>query len=101
MVTFVEVYNGRSVILPELWSSSDKKLLFTDASCALSVGKNCSDLSWEKVQDLAQYQIAVKELFPIVLALEMLGFALADKKILFMTDDMATVHVINKQNCND
>lgn len=102
---FVEAYNGRSVILPELWSSSDQELLFTDASGALGfaavLGKNWFALSWEKVQDLAQYHIAVKELFPIVLALEIWGVALADKKILFMTDNMAIVHVINKQTCKD
>ena len=33
---FVEVCNGRSfILLSELWSSSDKELLFTDASGAL------------------------------------------------------------------
>lgn len=25
-------YNGKSVMLPEIWSSSDEELLFTDAS---------------------------------------------------------------------
>ncbi|XP_062593507.1 uncharacterized protein LOC134254984 isoform X1 [Saccostrea cucullata] len=102
---FIESYNGRSVILPDVWSSSDKEMLFTDASGSLGfaavLGTSWFALSWEEVLDLAQYQIAIKELFPIVLALEIWGPALANKKILFMTDNMAIVHTINKQTCKD
>lgn len=32
---FLENYNGKSVLLPEIWSSSEKELLFTDASGSL------------------------------------------------------------------
>lgn len=102
---FIESYNGRSVILPDIWLSSDKELLFTDASGSLGfaavLGKNWFALSWENVPDLAQSQIAIKELFPIVLALEIWGPLLANKKLLFMTDNMAIVHAINKQTCKE
>lgn len=62
---FVEAYNGGLVIRPELWSSSDKDLLFTDASGAV-IGGNWFAFRWEEVQNLAQYQIPVKKMFPIV-----------------------------------
>lgn len=54
-----------------------------------------------KVPNLAKCQIAIKELFPIVVALELWGTVLENKKILFMTDNMAIVHAINKQTCKD
>lgn len=46
-------------------------------------------------------QIAVKELFPIVLALEICGSEMANRKILFMSDNMAVVEVINKQSSKE
>lgn len=102
---FLENYNGKSVLLPEIWSSSNKELLFTDASGSLGfaavLGSQWFALSWEKVPNLAKCQIAIKELFPIVVALELWGTVLENKKILFMTDNMAIVHAINKQTCKD
>jgi hypothetical protein len=101
---FVESYNGRSVLLPDIWSSSDKELLFTDASGSLGfaavLGTDWFALGWGEVLNF-EYQIAIKELFPIVLALEIWGPRLANKKILFLTDNMAIVHAINKQTCKD
>lgn len=102
---FLENYNGKSVLLPEIWSSSDKELLFTDASGSLGfaavLGSKWFALDWEKVPGLTKCQIAIKELFPIVVALELWGTVLRNKKILFMTDNMAIVYAINKQTCKD
>lgn len=90
---------------PEMWSSSDKELLFTDASGSLGfaavLGSQWFALGWEKVPNLAKCQIAIKELFPIVVALELWGTVLENKKIIFMTDNMAIVQAINKQTCKD
>lgn len=44
---------------------------------------------------------AIKELFPIGLALEVWSPSLANKKILFMSDNEAIVHVLNKQSCKE
>lgn len=102
---FLENYNGKSVLLPDIWSSSDKELLFTDASGSLGfaavLGSKWFALDWEKVPGLTNCQIAIKELFPIVVALELWGTVLRNKKILFMTDNMAIVYAINKQTCKD
>ena len=46
-------------------------------------------------------QIAIKELFPIVVAFELWGAHLANQKILFMSDNAAVVHAINKQTCKE
>lgn len=55
----------------------------------------------EWTQTLLPLQIAVKELFPIVLALEIWGSEMANRKILFMSDNMAVVEVINKQSSKE
>lgn len=49
-----------------------------------------------------QYQnIAVLELYPIVLAVEVWSKYMANRCILFNTDNQALVHVINKQTSKD
>lgn len=102
---FLENYNGKSVRLPEIWSFSDKELLLTDASSSLCfaavLGSKWFALGWGKLPNLAICQIAIKELFPIVVALELWGTVLENKKILIMTGNMAIVHAINKQTCKD
>lgn len=94
MVTFC----SRSVILSELWSSSDQKLLFTDASCALGfaavLGENC--LLWAGRKSKTWLSDCSQRAVFYCFSTGNLEFALADKKILFITDDMAIVHVINK-----
>ena len=52
-------------------------------------------LSW------ALYHITVKELFPIILALETWGHLIANKYIYFYTDNEAVSEVINKQSSRD
>jgi len=49
---------------------------------------------------MKNFQIAIKELFPIVLALEVWGNHLKNEKIMFYSDNMAVVEVINK-TCKD
>ena len=74
---FLEHYNGRSVILPELFSSSDKELLFTDASGPIGfagvLGTEWFALGWDSVPEFSHLQTAIKELYQIVLALELWG----------------------------
>lgn len=50
---------------------------------------------------MQHYQIAIKELFPIVIALEHWGQGLRDSKVLFLTDNMAVVEIINKQTSKE
>jgi hypothetical protein len=55
--------------------------------------------SWTK--SLHCHQIAVKELFPIVIALELWGKYMVNSKVLFLSDNQAVVDVLNKQSCRD
>ncbi|XP_062604845.1 uncharacterized protein LOC134266643 [Saccostrea cucullata] len=102
---FIDNFNGKSVILPDIWASAEKQLLFTDASgslgCAAVLRRNWFALGWDAIKDMSHQQIAIKEMFPIVLALEIWGSYLADRKILFMSDNLAVVHAINKQTCKE
>ena len=45
--------------------------------------------------------ITVKELFPIVLALQIWAPVWKNYKIRFICDNMAVVEIINKQSCKD
>ena len=101
--SFIENFNGKSVFLGDKWLSSDYLKLFTDAAgssgFAAVFGSYWFAESWP--DNLQMYQIAVKELFPIVLALEIWGKYMQNSKILFLSDNMAVVETINKQSCKD
>ncbi|KAK3087428.1 hypothetical protein FSP39_005841 [Pinctada imbricata] len=100
---FLSQFNGKSVFLPAKWDSSDCLHLYTDASGAIGyaavLGTSWFAQTWPHGFD--EHHIAIKELFPIVLALELWGLRLKDKKILFFTDNISVVHVINKQSSKD
>ena len=51
--------------------------------------------------EFSHLQIAIKELYPIVLALELWGPRLGDRRILFMSDNEAVVNVVNKHSCKE
>lgn len=101
--SFISNYNGKTVFYEDKWLSSDNLSLFTDASgslgCAAVFGSHWFALPWP--DNLKEHQIAVKELFPIVLALEIWGTHMGNKKVLFLSDNIAVVHAINKLSCKD
>ncbi|KAK3101834.1 hypothetical protein FSP39_006695 [Pinctada imbricata] len=100
---FLENFNGKSVLFPESWESSDVIRFYTDASGSLGYaavfGSKWLVGSW--FGSMSNLQIAVKELFPIVLSLEIWGNCLCNRKVLFMSDNMAVVQIINKQSSKD
>ncbi|KAK3099735.1 hypothetical protein FSP39_008685 [Pinctada imbricata] len=102
-LTFIETFNGKSIFLPDQWVSSQKLNLYTDASGKLGfaavLGSEWFVGHW--IEEHQTYQIAIKELFPIVLALEIWGPILANRKILFFSDNMAVIEIINKQSSKD
>jgi hypothetical protein len=51
-----------------------------------------------EVKDL---HITVKEIFPIVLAVEIWGQTLSNHKVLFMIDDQAVSEIINKTSSKE
>lgn len=102
-LTFLKSFNGKSFFLDDRWFSSHVLNLYTDASGALGYGAVFgSHWCYGKWPDSWKYRnIAILEFYPIVLSLDLWGHAMANKHILFFTDNIALVHVINKQSCKD
>ena len=99
---FLDQYNGISLCLSDSWLSSDCITLYSDASLhgfAAIFGKRwlqgCFPSNW------ANMNIAVKELLPIVLAIQLWGSLTANSRILFMCDNMSIVAVINSHTSKD
>lgn len=101
---FILNYNGKSCFLFKEWVSSETIKLYSDAAgvhggFAAVFGDKWFAGYWpEEMKDL---HITVKELFPIVLALEIWGPALSNHKILFITDNQAVSEIINKTSSKD
>ena len=86
------------------WLSSDSIKLYSDAAgvhgdYAAVLGSKWFYGEWS--QSMESLHITTKELFPIVLALELWGHLLANHKILFFSDNAAVVDIINKTSCKD
>ena len=102
---FIEEFNGKSFFLEDKWENSVNIKLNTDASnirYGRIFGKRW--FLWGMASELGViYHITVKELFPIVLALETWGHLIANKCIYmyFYTDNEAVSEVINKQSSQD
>ena len=100
---FIVNFNGKSIFLQDEWVSSTKLKLFSDASGSLGYAAVLGSLwfanAW--LDDHMHYQIAIKELFPIVIALELWGKKIGNHKIVFYSDNMAVVEIINKQSSKD
>jgi hypothetical protein len=51
---------------------------------------------WEDIIGGKEHSITWKEMFPVVVAIETWGISLASKSILFHSDNLSVVHIINK-----
>ena len=96
---FLEHFIGTSLFLDDTWQTSATLQLYTDASGIGFGGTFGTKWFSEKWTDeWKDYQISVKDVFPIVVAVAILGQAMANKKVRFFSDNMAVVQVINKQS---
>lgn len=102
--TFIDSYNGKSIFLDDKWQDSDKLHLFTDASGLLGYGAVFGSRwfygMWKECK-MQNHHITVKELFPIVLAVEIWGVNLQNQSVMFHSDNRAVVDVINKTSSKD
>ena len=99
---FCAQFNGKCIVLPSYWETSQTLHMYTDASnigFGGYLGSKWFAQEWS--QDWLQYHISVRELFPIVAALEVWGELLRNRKIHFHSDNMAVVYVINKKTSKD
>lgn len=103
---FLSEYNGVTVMLDYSWSSSDILQLFTDSAGGLHRGfgayfqghwaQSCWPIEWGELGILSD--ITFLELFPVVVAMELWGNILSNKKIIFHIDNQAVVTIINKKS---
>ena len=99
---FLEFHNGKVFISKRRVMSSEDLQLFTDAS-----SKGAGVVFGEFWQQLvfppswAEYNIAVLELFPIVVAVATFYEAMAGKHIVFNTDNQAIVCVLRAKTAKD
>jgi hypothetical protein len=100
---FLANYNGRSFFIDERWSNSQQLSLFTDAAGGVGFGAIFgSEYCYGLWPDTWRHRnIAILEFYPIVLSLCLWGHGMANRSVLFFTDNEALVYVINKQSCRD
>ncbi|XP_053382340.1 uncharacterized protein LOC128549528 [Mercenaria mercenaria] len=100
---FISHFNGKKLLLDFKWVTDKTLHLFTDAAGALGYGaiysSHCFFGSWPS--HLVHHQITFKELFPIVLSLEIWGPQLMNKCIILHSDNEAVVYKINMQSSKD
>jgi len=97
-LTFLESYNGRSFFLDYIWLSSAKLHLYTDAAGSLGYGAVFgSHWFFGKWPNSWLGKNIILEMFPIVISISLWASKLANKCILFHTDNQGLVEVINKK----
>ena len=98
---FLRDYNGRSIILPSEWADSDELQLYTDASGSIGFGAffkgHWVQGAWPAHWGIGRFDITFKELYPIVLAVQLWSHLLKNRKVVFYCDNQAVVAIINKQ----
>ena len=100
---FFRGHNGRSMILPGSPTSSDELALFTDAAGGAGFGAIfgphwCLGTWHEQVRGA---NIAILELYPIVLAVELWGTKMSDSRIVFLSDNTAVVSILNSHTTKE
>jgi hypothetical protein len=101
---FIDKFNGRCFFLDDAWQDSEKLHMFTDAAGSLGYGAVFGSKwfygKWVDL-NLQEFNITFKELFPIVVAIELWGHSLCNRSVLFFSDNLAVVHIINKTSSKD
>lgn len=90
------------MFLEDTWQTSITLQLYTDAS-GLGFGGIFGN-KWfygQWTSDWHNYHITIKELFPIVVAVQLWGHEMSNKRVCFFSDNMAVVQVINKQTAKE
>lgn len=102
-LSFLYQYNGKSFFLPDRWLTSTKLQLYTDAAGSLGYGavfgKHWLYGSWP--DKWKAFNITILELYPIVIAVETWGHLMANRCVVFFTDNRALVDIINKQTAKE
>lgn len=101
--SFLTGFNGRSFFHEDVWDSTDKMELYTDAAGSIGFGavfgSQCCYGEWP--DNWLHRNNAILEFYPIVLSLYLWSDQMRNRCFLFLTDNEALVYVINKQSCKD
>ncbi len=101
-LSFLEQYNGVTIIRQREITQSNAINLHSDASklgYAATYKSHWLQGMWsDKWKGL---NIAVLELYPILLTIQVFGQSMANSSVIFYCDNEAIVHVINKQTSKD
>ena len=95
---FIESFNGRTFFISNIVETSETLQLFTDAS-DIGMGGILGTRWFAKqfTPEWLEHHITVREFIPIIIAIELWNVHLQNKRIQFFSDNMAVVHIINKQ----
>ena len=95
----MENYNGVSLLIKEKWLSSESLHLYTDAakSCGFSMVFEDAWAYGVFSNSEKSFHISVLELYRIVVALTIWAEELSNKCVKLHCDNIAVVHMINKQ----
>ena len=94
--TFLDTWNGRSLLMAPKWVSNITLRLFTDSSGSIGFGAYFQG-HWFQGRwshDQLGKSIQWKELYPIVLAAATWGSQWSTKRILFLCDNEAVVSIL-------
>ena len=99
---FLTHFNGVTIFPEAAWESDDSLSLFTDAAASIGYGAYFRG-QWVQGPWPPEFigdhpSIAFLELLPLYVALQCWAPQLAGRKVIFHTDNIAVVHIINKKS---
>ena len=96
---FLEDFNGKSFFFNDIWETSHTLHLYIDVAGSIGFGAvfGCVWLHGIWPEMCKTFNIAFLELFPIVLPVHTWGSLVANKRIIFFSDNAAVVDIVNKQ----
>ena len=96
---FLEDFNGKSFFFNDIWETSHTLHLYTGAPGSIGFGAvfGCHWLHDIWPEMWKTFNIAFLELSPIVLAVHVWGSLMANKRIIFFSDNATVVDFVNKQ----
>ena len=96
---FLEDFNGKSFFFNDIWETSHTLHLYTGAPGSIGFGAvfGCHWLHDIWPEMWKTFNIAFLELSPIVLAVHVWDSLMANKRIIFFSDNATVVDFVNKQ----
>ena len=98
---FLSEFNGNVMFMDFEWHSNSHFQFYTDSAGSVGFGiyfaGKWAQGRWPDTVLARKYSIALLELFPIVVGLQIWGSQLANSRVLFWSDNQTVVQVVNKQ----